>query len=273
MKKFHSKIRRLTLRLSGYLQSVHSGFLSFDIPVDKDSRKLFYLKNKHKGQSALIVGNGPSVRIENLENSSGMISFGMNQIFRIFEKTNWRPDYYAISDTLVAENFGDKILSLYNGTILASYHLKQILGSDKRILYFRKDHECYENTNPQFSDNCMKIVYGGYTTSYLCMQLAWFFGMKNMFTMGIDANYDFDDAEKVGMHGNYEVVLTKQKKNWFIPEYFDENEKMIKPKVKQQSLAYYAAKRFIEAKGGNITNVGQDSPLDIFPRKDFESIF
>jgi hypothetical protein len=231
------------------------------------------MKNNHTGKMALIVGNGPSANIEHLERSSSCISFGMNQVFKIFKDTSWRPTYYALSDTLVAENFGEQILDAYNGTVFASDHLKEILGDHKRIVYFQKSHEDYIDTFPPFSRNCLSVVYGGYTTAYLCMQLSWYFGIRNIATMGIDANYNFASNPCVDRLGIYEIVVPKSDNNWFINDYFTGHEKMIKPKTKQQVLAYHAAKFFIERHGGSIHNIGKDSPLDVFARVDFDSLF
>jgi hypothetical protein len=161
------------------------------IPCDKHSLALWKLKNTHTGQKCLIVGNGPSSSIEYLDRVSGVISFGMNQIYRIFPETTWRPDYYAISSTVLAENYGKDILASFNGSLLASNHLHPILGDNPRIIYFNKEHEDYDDELPEFSSNCLNIVNGGYTTAYLCMQLAWHFGMRDFLTMGLDASYDF----------------------------------------------------------------------------------
>jgi hypothetical protein len=240
--------------------------LALGLPGDSMSLRLWRLKNAHCGETGLIVGNGPSTTIEALEKTGCMVSVGMNQVFKIFDKTHWRPSYYAISDSVVAENFGERILAAYQGVILASDHLRPVLGADSRIIYFPKDHEVYEEEYPGFSTNCLNVVHGGYTTAYLCMQLFWHFGIRDMLTMGVDAAYDFSGSEKIGELGKYEVVSPGPNENWFIPGYFDSGEKMLKPKVKQQVIAYLAAQQFFSTHGGSIKNVGINSPLNVFEK-------
>lgn len=244
--------------------------LKAGLPYDRNSLRLYRRKNSHVGQIALVIGNGPSVDLATLEKFRGAVSFGMNQIFRIFDQTEWRPTYYALSDTLVAENFGKQILDLFHGMILASDHLRDILGPDERILYFRKDHEDYIDELPKFSENCLDVVHGGYTTAYLCMQLGWFFGIRKILTMGIDASYDFANDPVIGRLGTYDVVTPSTSGNWFIPGYFEGNQQMLVPKVKQQVMAYHSAYQFITDHSGTIHNIGKESPLDVFPKTDYK---
>jgi len=44
---------------------------------------------------AFIVGNGPSLNRTNLELLKGEISFGVNGIAKIYDRTTWRPSYYV----------------------------------------------------------------------------------------------------------------------------------------------------------------------------------
>lgn len=44
---------------------------------------------------AFIVGNGPSLNRTNLELLKNEISFGVNGIAKIYDKTNWRPTHYV----------------------------------------------------------------------------------------------------------------------------------------------------------------------------------
>jgi len=51
-------------------------------------------KNCHPDQSAIIVGNGSSLRKTPLEKIDNHVTFGVNRISEIFNETSWRPDYY-----------------------------------------------------------------------------------------------------------------------------------------------------------------------------------
>jgi len=59
---------------------------------------------KYKGHYSgrcFIVGNGPSLANTNLDLIKDEISFGMNRIPLIYNKTKWRPTYYIYCSTNV----------------------------------------------------------------------------------------------------------------------------------------------------------------------------
>lgn len=56
--------------------------------------------NIHKGERCFIVATGPSLCVKDLDilESNNEICMSVNGIFKVFEKTKWRPDYYFLSD-------------------------------------------------------------------------------------------------------------------------------------------------------------------------------
>ena len=56
------------------------------------------LKNKFKNKRCFIVGNGPSLTVQDLDRLVGEDCFAANLIFKIFDKTKWRPKFYCIQD-------------------------------------------------------------------------------------------------------------------------------------------------------------------------------
>ena len=72
------------------------------------SRKLGQYKGKYKGRRCFIIGNGPSLTLEDLETLGSEITFATNRIYHIYEQTAWRPSFYCIQDfTLIKEVFKD----------------------------------------------------------------------------------------------------------------------------------------------------------------------
>lgn len=54
-----------------------------------------------EGQSrerCFIVGNGPSLTMSDLQAISEEDCFGANHIYKLFDKTSWRPKYYVLQD-------------------------------------------------------------------------------------------------------------------------------------------------------------------------------
>lgn len=257
--------RTLRDRLSGWLRW-HS------LPADGNDLKLWRCKNRHRDRRAFVLGNGPSLKMEFLARLQGQVSFGMNQVFKCFPQTPWRPTYYVLSDTLVARSHGAAILRTYPGLVFASEHLRPDLGEHRRVVYFRKTNETGELREPEFSPNALWCLVGGYTTAYLCFQLGWFMGVRDFITLGIDASYRFDGAKSHGRTGAYECISNAPSGNYFLPDYIEKDAVMLKPHVAQQVLAYQATRRFVESHGGRVRNAGAGSPLEAFPKISFDEL-
>lgn len=74
------------------------------------ARKIRPFHNRHKGQACVVIGNGPSLKAEDLTrlHELGIPTFACNRIHLIFPQTPWRPTYYFISDAkIVAQYSGD----------------------------------------------------------------------------------------------------------------------------------------------------------------------
>ena len=60
-------------------------------------------KNIHNGERCFIVATGPSLTIEDINtlNKNHEYCFGINSCIKFFDKTEWRPEYYCITDHFV----------------------------------------------------------------------------------------------------------------------------------------------------------------------------
>ena len=58
--------------------------------------RLAALKDTHKGESCFIIGNGPSLKAEDLEllKNNNIFCFASKRINLIYDKTSWRPDIW-----------------------------------------------------------------------------------------------------------------------------------------------------------------------------------
>jgi len=58
-----------------------------------------------------LIGNGPSLRVEDLDLITDEDSFGMNRIHLLYPKTKWRPTYFMWSDLPQRENDFEALIS------------------------------------------------------------------------------------------------------------------------------------------------------------------
>lgn len=115
-KKTLNRMRILWLLLR---YNVLGFFRSHGMFHNNNSLRLERLKDSHKGERCFLIGNGPSLTGEDLHLLKDEYTFGTNMVYKIFDKTDWRPSFHCVSDTIyatsLASNFSkDKGSSVYN---------------------------------------------------------------------------------------------------------------------------------------------------------------
>lgn len=157
------------------------------------------LKGLHVGKRCFIIATGPSLTIDDLELLEGEYTFGVNSIFKVFEKTNWRPTFYCLTDSAVYESFGkeildyhfDTVISNINQTFIAKKHYKVIVNTITRIYrdypFFSRFKSIFPWT--KFSNDITKYIYSGDTVVYNMIQVAVWMGFKEIYLLGTDTNY------------------------------------------------------------------------------------
>lgn len=232
----------------------------------KDEIKEFY--HIHEGQSCFIVGNGPSLNKEDLNMiyDSHMISFGCNLIYRGFDETRWRPDYYVITDvsgiTMVSKDVSyitnncRYLFSRSNGR-LRSYH--DYIPNVRLFKYNYSDSQ----KNFEFSLDCSEQIYIGYTVTYAMLQLAVYMGFRTIYLIGIDHQY----AKEI-VNGQEVINNVKNHSNLCV-NHIDDDCYLI-DKV---TLAYCSARKCADEHGVKIYNATRGGKLEVFERKKFDDIF
>jgi hypothetical protein len=244
-------------------------FANSFFPITKNESFIRSLKNKHQGQRAFLIGNGPSLNDIDLNLLKNEITFGTNSIF--LNHSGFYPKYYIVEDVLVAEDRASEI----NGYKLPTYkffgnYLSYVLSKSENTLwlnvFFRYDE--YADF-PNFSENALRCVWTGGTVSYLGMQLAYYMGITELYMVGFDHNYDIPSDVK--QEGNR---LTSQSSdvNHFHPDYFGKGLRWHDPRVDRMEMAYERAKEYFEKSNKKIFNATAGGHLEVFERVDFNSI-
>lgn len=84
-----------------------------------------------------IIGNGPSLSADDLEvlRKNNVLSFGFNKIFLMFDKTNWRPDFYVSQDEKMLFNCQEDVNNLEINAKFIPLINKYFHNIDIRMLY------------------------------------------------------------------------------------------------------------------------------------------
>ena len=74
------------------------------VALTANERRLLSFRNRHRGQRAFILGNGPSLNECDLTRLKNEVTFGVNGIFLNYDRMGFHPTYYVVEDVFVAED-------------------------------------------------------------------------------------------------------------------------------------------------------------------------
>ena len=228
------------------------------------------IRDKYRGSRAFVIGNGPSLQIDDLDKLSGEVSLASNKIYLAFEKTLWRPTYFTIADPLVWQKTKNEIRHHFNEVHIEDTDLlprNGDLGITVRSWKGLGPTTTPYAEPPVFSGDLSQGAYGGYTVTYLNLQLAVHLGCDPIYLIGCDHYYQGEEP----LPANSKV--SHQKQNHFIEGYRSPGEIVFNAPIPNMTAAYQHAKAYADEKGIRIENATRGGHLEIFDRTDFDSLF
>ena len=247
-----AKNKKAQLKIEKMAQKRANGF---------DDRKFSRLKefeNKYDGKRCFIIATGPSLTIDDLEKLKNEYTFGVNSIIKLFDKTDFRPDFYGIQDRDVYGAMQDIIISTefkiaFYADIIEKYYN---VPSNFIPFPYNGEYHLYNGKlgeyNSKFSDNAYKIVYDGYSITYSLIEIAVYMGFKEIYLVGCDCSYPKGSKNHVVESG-------------FIDK--NANSNPIRMRV-----GYQCAKEYADSHGIKIYNATRGGELETFERVDLDEI-
>lgn len=233
--------------------------------------ELARFKDIHKGERCFLIGNGPSLRMEDLDTLAAHheICFGVNRIFRAYGETKWRPTYYCCCDRIAIPTVIEDVL---RGTMDATtsfiaddFHWT-INSYHSGIQYLHCEMTPFGSTGePYFSSDITKCVYMGFSVIYdFCLQLATYMGFSEIYLLGVDSNSTggFEEAQNHGIpsYFNPEEAAYYRTHGWI-------------PPWDMMMRAMEKAERYARRNGIRIYNATRGGKLEAFERVDFDALF
>ncbi|WHY90981.1 DUF115 domain-containing protein [Neobacillus cucumis] len=262
LKKVTKKIYRITNFIFFYIINI---FSEFNIPLSKNNFRILKLKNKYKGKRCFIIGNGPSLKPEDLERLKGEITFASNKIYKIFNQTTWRPTFYMVVDSIVLEENVKDINSVQAKKKFTLNCYKHLFNAD---LYFNNNLK--KNKRGTFSTNIMESLYSSGSVSYHLLQIAHYMGFSKVYLLGHDYNY------KGAISKTKDLSFLKKEDNsrhYFSKEYIRADEKKPGQAPEEIYRGMEKAKMVYDGSGRKIYNSTRVSYLDVFEIRNFDELF
>ncbi|MBD8071305.1 6-hydroxymethylpterin diphosphokinase MptE-like protein [Bacillus sp. PS06] len=259
MKKVKSVLSKLIYKTNRYIDELI-------FPFSENGKKLNSLKNAHINKRCFIIGNGPSLKNEDLDKLQNEITFAFNRIYYIFDKTDWRPTYYCSEDDKTIFNSREEINKLaidykfFPKNFPRDY---KIQFNNARYYLFKF---CDRNIEPKFSEDIVKGIYWGNTVVYTAIQLAVYMGIKEIYLVGVDHNF----SKMVNDKG--EIIIDNTTKDYFTEEYNKDKNDLYIPNVEVSTRAFIAAKNFADENNIKIYNATRGGKLEVFERVNFDNI-
>ena len=237
----------------------------------KYGKQIAKLKNKYEGKRCFLVGNGPSLKADDLtllcENNE--ISFGFNRIYNIFDDTPWRPDFYISQD----EKLLGGCVGSVNQMSVSHKFIPIQLDWDNNIkisnaISFNMVTQISENPEEFiFSDNAANCLYNSSTGMYTAAQLAVYMGFKEIYFIGVDHHFH------TSINNKGEIVVDNTVKDYFTDKYNEDKKDLYIPNTEKSTLTYVAMKKHCDARGIKVFNATRGGKLEVFPRVDFDKLF
>ena len=227
--------------------------------------KLRSMKGSKQGKRCFIIGNGPSLRTEDLNRIINEDSFGANKIYKVFPSTNWRPTYYTIVDWHgVSRDEQDELQA--DVYFFGDYSWRKNKQDKPNMVIFYGERLLDTSLSSlKFSEDISEQVYIHATVTYSAMQIAVYLGYTEIYLLGVDNNYAYisDSSGKV-------VNNPDAQQSHF---YRDDNPAKNYADADGMTNVYKAAKQYADAHGIKIFNATRGGKLEVFERVDFDSLF
>lgn len=237
----------------------------------KYGKKIAQYKNLYDGKRCFFIGNGPSLRAQDLTvlYQHNEITFGFNRIYNIFNETPWRPSFYISQDEKMLKGCEKIVDQLELPVKFVPVQLKWYYNiAIHDAVYFNMNWQQCENPRDfLFSDNVAHEIDCASTGMYTAAQLAVYMGFQEIYFIGVDHHFHISQNNKG------EVIVDNNVKDYFSEKYNEDKEKLYIPNTEKSTLTYIAMKEQCEKRDVRVYNATRGGKLEVFPRVNFDSLF
>ena len=233
----------------------------------EDHRLLKSLKNKYEGERCFIVGNGPSLRIEDLNKLQNEHCFGFNRIYEVYDNTAWRPEFHMVLDNDVMKEVIEN-----QDKLDSKYRLLNIMGKAKGAIrtngtIFFCSYGLYRPkefgfVKKKISRDISKYISLNFSVTSAAIEVAMYMGFKEIYIIGLDNNFSRWIDKKGEIHFQDVNDYNLMKAHTF--NYFSYQDAV--------NSCFECYRKEADKRGIKIINLTRGGHLDAFERGIFEDI-
>jgi hypothetical protein len=252
-------------------------------PITSHDRRLAALEGKFHGSRAVIIGTGPSLKVEDLDRLTGWTTFACNKIYLAFDNTAWRPNFYSISDIKLAEHANEFDFQSHfaNTTIINSLITRAAFHQSLPVHHYRYSEATsisywQPGTTPPAPESFAKGIFsGGNSVMIDQLQMAYLMGFREVAIIGADLSYfggiktdeKCQSGELIRYDGN------EAEKNYFHKDYYQPGAITTVPNIDKMKHAWEYCRVLFESTGRRLINASRQSALEHVTRVDFDALF
>ncbi len=239
---------------------------------DDNTRKIESFRNKYKGRRCFLIGNGPSLRLSDLNMLKDEICFGCNMIYKVFERTDWRPTFLCASDRVVAQAAAEQLQANPECTLWVSrtaYDLMKYKGEDVIYVSNLRKEKFYVH-----GDMAEYYVPSIATVMTFMVELAMYMGFSEIYLLGVDFTIGRGKNDHF-MNSYRDKEMTKlehiKMRNMFKGEDIGVHEAQVR--FEGRALyAYEQLEEYATKHGYHIYNATRGGMLEVFARADLDEV-
>lgn len=273
-------IANILYRLSVWLDRI-AGMLQKIVILSGSSKRILIrnkiFENKHKGQRAFVIVNGPSLKEQNIEKLKDELTFVVSGFFKHPVIDKWQPSYYSILDKTFFEPtkksaifFKDLNEKIKDSTFFIPLYRGYKANKERKILQTENVYYIAMAGLPDLNNDLTTVVQAFESVSVFSLSQAIYMGCSPIYLIGFDHDYlahrgiDRHFYEGGTLEGHISSHTPMSEMNTY------DSEMMSNYKHWQN---YRSLKNIASQKGIKIINATDGGFLDLFERVQYNSIF
>ena len=215
--------------------------------------RLAALRDANRGQTCVILGNGPSLRDLDLEQLDGIPTFCLNRGYLLWGAAGRTPSYFVAVNDLVIDQFHREIAAL-PCPLFVPWIYRDRFENVPNAVFFEI------LIDQRFTTDVTRGVAPCGTVTTAALQLAYHMGFSTVTLLGIDHLFE----TKGPAHA--QIRQDGDDPNHFRGDYFGDGTLWNLPDLDRSEHGYALARSAFEADGRRVLNATPDSALEVFPR-------
>lgn len=251
--------------------------------LSAEERRLISANQKfrdcHAGQRCFVIGNGPSIRKQDLSLLANEITFAVNAFWKHPVVEQWQPTYYLLSDPIFfdrstpAKVFFDNLRTrIHETTFMVPLHFKTVVEEERLLprastCYFALERRLLGEDSRDDLDLTLRLPCAE-VIAQLAIMVAIYMGCSPIYLMGQDCDWLSHQVERDYNFYNGPTVNGHSLVSEALRPYDLELKDLLNIWQTYRKLHSIA-----EKKGIKILNATEGGLLDVFERVSYQALF